>query len=124
MLTDIVDQETVIDIAVHSADNNALYVFDALNRLDRSFRNGGDGIIVISDSLYCPDEFHSVWQPVKAKESLADLFVGHTKEFRANGINNVGVVLIVLAQERDIVKLLCYLRQQMRFSLRIQIRHS
>ena len=49
-------------------------------------------------------------QPVKAKESLADLFVGHTKEFGANRINNVRVILVMLAKERDIVELPGYFR--------------
>ena len=103
MSTDEADKKAVIDVTVHSSDDYALRVLYALNCLDGSLRDSGDGIIIIVDSVYVPDEFHTVRKTVELSEGGSDIFIRHAVEFGAYGIDNVGIVLIMLAQKINLI---------------------
>ena len=99
VLADELYQNIVIDIAVHSAQEDGPGIGNAADSSDRRLGDRGNRVIVVVDAVNIARKLHSVFEPGEGMKSLTDRVGITAKKPGADGIDKARIELVVVALE-------------------------
>ena len=96
------DQILVVNAPVHAADEDGAYRGDALQCLNSGIADGGDGVVIETDSIFLTDQAQTVGKWFITDQSLLDLAVTDA-QCAADRIYKCNIQMVVVSQQRNFI---------------------
>ena len=102
-LPDKINQNIVIDAAVHASRKKRPGVRHAVHRADRRLRNGGNGVIVIIHPVHTAAVFQPMRETSELRQCLAHLLLPTAENAPRNFHHKLRIQLVVCARNPKLI---------------------